>query len=81
MPAPPTPLTLDGLPLSKKQQRRLKRLLHAIWDGRRDRDPKAIVTHAQNVLRRMLRRGQEGWEDAPIVQLRGSSGVQLRQRR
>lgn len=81
MAAPPTPSTLDGLPLSEAHQRKLKRLIQTIWLGRRERDPKAIVTHAQNVLRRMLRQGQEGWEDAPFVQLQGSSGVQLRQRR
>ncbi len=78
MPAPRAPETLDGLPLSDEQRRRLQRLLTLIWQEEPTREAESVAAQAVAAFRRTVVRRSGAWHDLTRMRLGDGSGPVLR---
>lgn len=77
MPAPRAPETLDGLPLSDAQRRRLQRLITIIWQEEPTRDEASVAAQGEAAFRRTVRRIRGAWHDLTRIRLGDGTGPVL----
>lgn len=66
---PPAPASIDSIPLTSDQQKRLGLLIALVWRANRTRRPEAVVQQATTSFLRTVRRHGRSFVDLPYFHL------------
>jgi hypothetical protein len=66
---PPSPASIDSIPLTSDQRKRLSLLISLVWRANRTRRPEAVVQQAVTAFLRTVKRHGQAYADLPYFHL------------